>query len=671
MSGFRLFDLNPEQFRAATHGDGPMLILAGAGTGKTRVLTARIAWLVSQGVAPSSILAVTFTNKAAKEMRERVAANVSSEAAKQITLSTFHALCVRLLRKHAHLLGYKENFSIFDEGDQMGLVKKIAARIHDKQDPIDPNLARNIISKAKNLGMSEPETIDTALGSLFSKYQNELRTLNAMDFDDLLLQARILLRDHPEARDEWRARYRHIMVDEFQDTNKLQLELVSLLAGDERPNICVVGDDDQSIYGWRGAEAANLLEFERHFPDPEVIKLEQNYRSTDVILSVANRLIRNNSKRRGKNLWSDRKEGDPVRILLANDDKTEAEFIADEIQAAGPQSAKARPWTDFAILYRMNAQSRQFEEVLRERRIPYRVVGGKSFFDRREIKDVVAYLGALLNPDDDNALLRVLSNPPRGIGSATLQLATESGAKSRKSLLAVLNDPEHLQVSSSRTRAAIERFTEDWGAYRIQLQTPGADVSGLLRGLLEECGYFEDLKKSCKSEQEADNRQENVHELLNALAGYCQRHPKEGARGFLDGLALEQEREEEKAEEREGVTLITLHAAKGLEFPDVWLVGAENGVLPHERSKAEGTVEEERRLLYVGITRARHRLTITHCATRRKFGSVSSCSPSPFLLELQGEGVEVGSVEEILSQPLSDEESEDAFARMKAMLRGE
>ena len=671
MSGFRLFDLNPEQFRAATHGDGPMLILAGAGTGKTRVLTARIAWLVSQGVAPSSILAVTFTNKAAKEMRERVAANVSSEAAKQITLSTFHALCVRLLRKHAHLLGYKENFSIFDEGDQMGLVKKIAARIHDKQDPIDPNLARNIISKAKNLGMSEPETIDTALGSLFSKYQNELRTLNAMDFDDLLLQARILLRDHPEARDEWRARYRHIMVDEFQDTNKLQLELVSLLAGDERPNICVVGDDDQSIYGWRGAEAANLLEFERHFPDPEVIKLEQKYRSTDVILSVANRLIRNNSKRRGKNLWSDRKEGDPVRILLANDDKTEAEFIADEIQAAGPQSAKARPWTDFAILYRMNAQSRQFEEVLRERRIPYRVVGGKSFFDRREIKDVVAYLGALLNPDDDNALLRVLSNPPRGIGSATLQLATESGAKSRKSLLAVLNDPEHLQVSSSRTRAAIERFTEDWGAYRIQLQTPGADVSGLLRGLLEECGYFEDLKKSCKSEQEADNRQENVHELLNALAGYCQRHPKEGARGFLDGLALEQEREEEKAEEREGVTLITLHAAKGLEFPDVWLVGAENGVLPHERSKAEGTVEEERRLLYVGITRARHRLTITHCATRRKFGSVSSCSPSPFLLELQGEGVEVGSVDEILSQPLSDEESEDAFARMKAMLRGE
>ena len=668
MSSFRLFDLNPEQYRAATHGDGPMLILAGAGTGKTRVLTARIAWLVAQGVDPASILAVTFTNKAAKEMRERVAGSVNSEQAKLITLSTFHALCVRMLRKHAHLLGYKENFSIFDESDQMGLMKKLAARIHDKENPLDPNLARNVISKAKNFGIGEPDETGTALGSLFSKYQNELRSLNAMDFDDLLLKARELLRDHPEARADLRSRYRHILVDEFQDTNKLQLELVSLLAADERPNICVVGDDDQSIYGWRGAEAANLLEFERHFPGPEVIKLEQNYRSTDVILSVANRLIKNNSRRRGKNLWSDSKEGEPVRILSAADDKTEAEFIADEIQATGPLSSKARPWTDFAILYRMNAQSRQFEEVLRERRIPYRVVGGKSFFDRREVKDVVAYLGALLNPDDDNALLRVLANPPRGIGAATLQLATEAGAKNGKGLLAILNDPEHLDVSSSRTRGAIQRFTEDWGAYRIQLQTPGADAAAILRSILEECGYFEDLKKSCKTDEESDNRQENVRELLNALAGYCQRHPKEGPRGFLDGLMLEQEKEEEKAEERDGVTLITLHAAKGLEFSQVWLVGAEDGLLPHERSKSEGTVEEERRLLYVGITRARHRLTITHCSTRRKFGSVMSCTPSPFLLELAGEGVESGSMEEILSTPLSEEDVMDGFAQMRAML---
>lgn len=668
MSGFRLFDLNPEQYRAATHGDGPMLILAGAGTGKTRVLTARIAWLVAQEVDPSSILAVTFTNKAAKEMRERVGGMVNSEQAKQITLSTFHALCVRILRKHAPLLGYKENFSIFDESDQMGLMKKLAARIHDKENPLDPNLARNVISKAKNFGIGEPDETGTAMGSLFSKYQNELRSLNAMDFDDLLLKARELLRDHPEARDEWRTRYQHILVDEFQDTNKLQLELVSLLAGDACPNICVVGDDDQSIYGWRGAEASNLLEFERHFPDPEVIKLEQNYRSTDVILSVANRLIKNNARRRGKNLWSDRKEGDPVRILSAADDKTEAEFIVDEIQASGPQSGKARPWTDFAILYRMNAQSRQFEEALRERRIPYRVVGGKSFFDRREVKDVVAYLGALLNPEDDNALLRVLANPPRGIGAATLQLATEAGAKNGKGLLAILNDPEHLAVSSSRTRGAIQRFVEDWGAYRIQLQTPGADASAILRSILEECGYFEDLKKGCKTDEEADNRMENVRELLNALAGYCQRHPKEGPRGFLDGLILEQEREEEKAEERDGVTLITLHAAKGLEYPEVWLVGAEDGLLPHERSKSEGTVDEERRLLYVGITRARHRLTITHCSTRRKFGSVMSCTPSPFLLEIAGEGVESGSMEAILSEPMAEEDVLDGFAQMRAML---
>lgn len=668
MSSFRLFDLNPEQYRAATHGEGPMLILAGAGTGKTRVLTARIAWLVAQGVDPASILAVTFTNKAAREMRERVAGSVNSEQAKLITLSTFHSLCVRMLRKHAHLLGYKENFSIFDESDQMGLMKKLASRIHDKENPLDPNLARNIISKAKNFGVAEPEETGTALGSLFSRYQSELRTLNAMDFDDLLLKARELLRDHPEAREDLRARYRHILVDEFQDTNKLQLELVSLLAADDRPNICVVGDDDQSIYGWRGAEASNLLEFERHFPGPEVIKLEQNYRSTDVILKVANRLIRNNARRRGKNLWSDRKDGEPVRILSAADDKTEAEFIADEIQASGPQSSKGRPWTDFAILYRMNAQSRQFEEVLRERRIPYRVVGGKSFFDRREVKDVVAYLGALLNPDDDNALLRVLANPPRGIGAATLQLATEAGARNGKGLLATLTDPGHLDVCSSRTRGAIQRFTEDWGAYRIQLQTPGADPSAILRTILEESGYFEDLRKSCKTDEESDNRQENVRELLNALAGYCQRHPKEGARGFLDGLMLEQEKEEEKAEDREGVTLITLHAAKGLEYPEVWLVGAEEGLLPHERSKSEGTVDEERRLLYVGITRARHRLTITHCATRRKFGSVMSCTPSSFLLELAGEGVESGSMEEILSAPMEEADILDGFAQMRAML---
>jgi DNA helicase II / ATP-dependent DNA helicase PcrA len=670
LSSFRLFDLNSEQYRAATHPGGPMLILAGAGTGKTRVLTARIAWLVAQEVDPSSILAVTFTNKAAKEMRERVAGAVSSEAAKQITLSTFHSLCVRLLRRHAPLLGFTEHFSIFDEGDQTGLIKKLAARIHDKESPLDPNLCKHLISKAKNLGLEAPDSAGTALGSLFSKYQEELRTLNAMDFDDLLLQARTLLRDHREAREEWRARYTHILVDEFQDTNRLQLELVSLLAGDDHPNICVVGDDDQSIYGWRGAEASNLLEFERHFPDPEVIKLEQNYRSTDVILKVANRLIKNNSRRRGKNLWSDQKEGESVRILSATDDKTEAEFIADEIQAAGPQSSEARPWTDFAILYRMNAQSRQFEEILRERRIPYRVVGGKSFFDRREVKDVVSYLAALLNPDDDNALLRVLSNPPRGIGAATLQLATEAGAREGKSLLSVLNAADHLDVSSSRTRNAIQRFTEDWGAYRIQLQTPGADAAEILKSILEECGYFEDLRKGCKSEEEADNRQENVRELLNALAGYCQRHQKEGPRGFLDGLVLEQEKEEEKAEEREGVTLITLHAAKGLEFSRVWLVGAEDGLLPHERSKAEGTVEEERRLLYVGITRARHRLTITHCATRRKFGSVMSCTPSPFLKELEGEGVESTSIEEILSTPMSEEEVLDGFARMRAMLQG-
>ena len=666
--------MNASQLDAAITLEGPLLVLAGAGTGKTRVITYRMAELLRNGVDPTRILSVTFTNKAAKEMAERMSHFLGRRPRSRPLISTFHSLCVRILRDEIEALGYPKKFVIYDRGDQESAARRALRDIKVAETALKPSDLLSQISRWKMVGVLPElasEYADDDKGylaaSAYRRYQQSLRASGAVDFDDLLLLTAQLFDQFPEVLARQQQKFEQVQIDEYQDTNEMQFQIVAALVKPHR-NICVVGDDDQSIYGWRGAEASNLLEFERHFPDPEVIKLEQNYRSTDVILSVANRLIKNNSRRRGKNLWSDSKEGEPVRILSAADDKTEAEFIADEIQATGPLSSKARPWTDFAILYRMNAQSRQFEEVLRERRIPYRVVGGKSFFDRREVKDVVAYLRALLNPDDDNALLRVLANPPRGIGAATLQLATEAGAKNGKGLLAILNDPEHLDVSSSRTRGAIQRFTEDWGAYRIQLQTPGADAAAILRSILEECGYFEDLKKSCKTDEESDNRQENVRELLNALAGYCQRHPKEGPRGFLDGLMLEQEKEEETAEERDGVTLITIHAAKGLEFSQVWLVGAEDGLLPHERSKSEGTVEEERRLLYVGITRARHRLTITHCSTRRKFGSVMSCTPSPFLLELAGEGVESGSMEEILSTPLSEEDVMDGFAQMRAML---
>jgi superfamily I DNA/RNA helicase len=661
MSRFRLFDLNPEQYRAATHPEGALLILAGAGTGKTRVLTARMAWLVSQGVDPSSILAVTFTNKAAREMRQRITTILGAEKTKAMTLSTFHSLCVRLLRRDAALLGYKENFSIMDESDQMGLIKKIASRIHDSQDPIHPESARSLISKVKNLSAST-STMSTAVESLFTRYQEELRSLNTMDFDDLLLYARELLVEHSEVRLFWQEKYRYILIDEFQDTNKLQLDLISQLVG-KPVNLCVVGDDDQSIYGWRGAQRSNLLEFERHFSNPEIIKLEQNYRSTNLILSAANRLIKNNAHRHEKNLWSDQKEGDSIRLLSSADDMTEAEFIADEIMILGPEK-----WDYSAILYRMNAQSRIFETMLRERKIPYRVVGGKSFFDRREIRDVMAYLTALLNPDDDNALLRVLATPPRGIGKVTLQLLLETSVKKNSSLSNVILDQKQHHDCSTKTAEAIAHFAEEWGAYQIRMQTPGQDPALLLNEILKECGYNEDLRKSCKTSEEADQRENNVRELLESMADFCQKNRRHGAQQFLDTMSLEREKAEEK-EERHGVTLITLHAAKGLEYEFVYLVGLEDGLLPHERSKEEGTIEEERRLCYVGMTRAKKKLTMTYCRTRKKYGTIFSCTPSPFLLECTGEGVEETSMEEILTRPLEEADVDDAFASMRALLK--
>lgn len=659
---FRLFDLNPQQYRAATHPEGALLIIAGAGTGKTRVLTARISWLVSQGADPASILAVTFTNKAAREMRERIATALTSQQAKAMTISTFHALCVRILRQDATLLGYKENFSIFDESDQIGLIKKLASRIHDQQEPINPDVAKNSISKAKNLGSSFPTETNTALGSLFAHYQEELRTLNAMDFDDLLLQARNLLAHHPEARARWQQRYRFILVDEFQDTNRLQMELITYLVSDPI-NLCVVGDDDQSIYGWRGAESAHLMEFEHSFRNPEIITLEQNYRSTDLILSAANRLIKNNARRRKKNLWSNEKDGEPVRVLSSSDDANEAEFIADEIL----ERQKEGSWNQFAILYRMNAQARLFETALRERKVPYRVVGGRSFFDRREIKDVMAYLSALINPDDDVALLRVLTTPPRGLGKVSLQRLIEVSVQQKKTLFQILQQPTAYDGFPTKAQEAIKHFTEEWETLRIRLQTPGQEPGDLLGELLREFGYYDDLRKSCKKEEEADARENNVRELLQSLTAYCQKNRREGVQGFLDSMVLQREKEEEE-EVRDGVTLITLHAAKGLEFSHVYLVGLEDGLLPHERSKQEGTVDEERRLCYVGITRARKTLTITYCLTRKKFGTVVSCKPSPFLLEIAGDGVQQGSMEEILSQPLEEEDVDDAFARMRSLL---
>jgi len=671
MSGFSLFDLNPEQEQAVRTTEGPLLILAGAGTGKTRVITMRVAFLISQGVDPSHILAVTFTNKAADEMRERLAKMIEPSQAKKVTMSTFHALCVRILRQDIEKLGWKKNFSIYDEGDQMGLIKKIITRTAAKDEKLDPNVAKNLISKAKNNGWREvsPGDEKTLAGAVFARYQAELKTLNAVDFDDLLLLAVKVLSEHADVRDRWHRRFRYLMVDEFQDTNRLQLDLVSMLAKPSagtggRPNVAVVGDDDQSIYGWRGAEVSNILEFEAHFPDPVVVKLEQNYRSTNAILNTANFLIKNNPRRRPKKLWSAAGEGEKVRIVGMSDDRQEAEFITNEI--AQRSVAESAAHEDFAILFRMNAQSRLLETNLRQLNIPYRIIGGKSFFDRREVKDLLAYANCLVNTDDDVSLLRIINTPARGISSNTVEKATDFSAKQKCSVFDILTNEAFRGTLTKRTVESIDRFVEMLDRFETKLNTPLSDHAAVLREMMKETGYLEELKRTCKTPQEALSRETNLMDLLKSFEDY-QGRSTEGLRGFLDEMSLRQEREEDDDDARgSGVTLITLHAAKGLEYPHVYLIGLEEGLLPHDRSKLEGTVDEERRLLYVGITRARRTLALSWCRHRLRYGSPMPCTPSSFIKELPPEWVEHRDATQILRAPVSEAAAKSKFGALRA-----
>ncbi len=681
MSGFSLFDLNPEQELAVRTTEGPLLILAGAGTGKTRVITMRAAFLLAQGVDPAHILAVTFTNKAATEMRERLAKMVEPEKAKKVTMSTFHALCVRILRQDIERLGYKRNFSIYDEGDTIGLIRKIITRTAAKDEKLDANVAKGLISKAKNNGWREvsPGGEQSLAGAVYARYQAELKTLNAVDFDDLLMLTVQLLAEHAEVRERWHRRFRYLMVDEFQDTNRLQLELVTLLgkpgetsnaqhptSNIQRPNVAVVGDDDQSIYGWRGAEVSNILEFEAHFPHPTVVKLEQNYRSTNAILNTANGLIKNNPRRRPKKLWSAQDGGDKVRIVGMSDDRQEAEFIANEIAQRSVTENAAHE--DFAILFRMNAQSRLIETNLRQLNIPYRVIGGKSFFDAREIKDLLAYASVLLNTDDDVSLLRIINTPARGIGPAVVERATELSAQRRCSVFAALQDAEFRGSITKRAADAIGAFTTFLDGWETRLNMPLANQAAVLRAFIKETGYVEDLKRSCKTPEEGLKRESKVSEMMRWFEEDAGRNDK-GLRGFIDDMMLRQEKEDEEDDARgSGVTLITLHAAKGLEFPHVYLIGLEEGVLPHDRSKLEGTVDEERRLLYVGITRARRTLALTWCRDRIKYGSPMPCTPSSFIKELPAEWVEHQNATQILRAPVSEESAKSRFSALRAML---
>lgn len=660
----RLFDLNPQQLEAVRTTHGPVLILAGAGTGKTRVITARIMYLLSQGVASEKILAVTFTNKAANEMRSRVSG--ARENKKGVTLCTFHALCLRILRRDIEKLGYKSNFSIYDESDQLGLLRKIITRLTSQNEKLDPAAASSFISKVKNLRDPVAPSESNLQSAVFHRYQEALKTYNAVDFDDLLILAVRLLTEFRDVQEYWQQKHEFVMVDEFQDTNRLQLDLVLLLGATHR-NVCVVGDDDQSIYGWRGAEISNILEFERHFPGPKIIKLEQNYRSTNSILGTANSVILHNPRRRPKALWSDNGEGQPVRIVSIPDDREEAGYVVGEIQKQ--KLTEECRWTDFAVIFRMNAQSRLIEENLRRLHIPYRLVGGRSFFERREVKDLLAYLACIVNPEDDVSLLRIINTPARGIGASTIELAIQESNRANTSVFETLRSETFQNLLSQRTLGGIRKFTDLIDGFETKIAQPLTDLARTIEELLIEIDYFQDLRRTSKTPEESLNREENVRELVRAISDY-QRRSSDGLSGFLAEAVLDNDRDDKQDKDTDGVTLITFHAAKGLEFNQVFLVGLEEGILPHNRSKLEGNLDEERRLFYVGITRAKRFLTISHCSNRLKYGSPVPCHPSVFLKNLDTRFTEVVDFQEVTNKPAGEQTARQHFARMRELLGG-
>ncbi len=641
-----LDDLNPQQREAVTTIEGPLLVLAGAGTGKTRVITYRVAYLIEQGVPGSVILAVTFTNKAADEMRERVRALLerSGREPEEPWIGTFHSFCARLLRREAPRLGLPHDFAIYDEEDQMAAVKLALAQTGtaDAGERVRGLLER--ISFAKNHAKT-PEQLAAEVGDekaqttakVFAAYEALLRGAGALDFDDLLLRAVEVLREFEDAREKWQKRFRYILVDEYQDTNRLQYELLQLLAG-SHGNLCVVGDEDQSIYRWRGADIGNILRFSEDFPGTRVVRLEQNYRSTQKILNAAGGVVARNIHRLGKNLIATREGGANLLFYEARDAKGEADFVAERVV----ELQRTDPSLRLAVLYRTNFQSRAFEEALRLNGIHSRVLGGFSFYQRAEVRDVLAYVRLALRADDDVALLRVLNMPPRGIGKVTVEslrgMARERGGSLWSALVATVEEG-----APGRAIAPLKTFRElieGLRAERDSLSPPA-----LLRAVVDRTGYLEMLAQRNSAEDEG--RAENLSELLNAVADGVERG--ETLEDFLDRAALVSDADDYDV--RAPVWLMTLHSAKGLEFDHVFLAGLEEGVFPHSRSLADSEeLEEERRLCYVGMTRARETLTLTRAVYRRVYGNerVQAALPSRFLSEIPGELVDtaVGSLAE-------------------------
>lgn len=659
--------LNAAQQQAVRTIQGPVLILAGAGTGKTRTVTCRISHMLEKGISSKNILAVTFTNKAANEMRERVSEMVGRQAAKHMVISTFHSLCTRILREDIAKLGYKSNFSIYAGSDQSGLISRLIIQHGGKKEKVKPNDVLAAMSRVKNQGFGVDAIQDDLFARIALSYQKELMGQNAVDFDDLLILAERLLREFPDVSEAWKKRFRYVTVDEFQDTNSLQMSLLKQLVGPEH-NVCVVGDDDQSIYGWRGAQISNILEFEKFFPNPKVIKLEENYRCTAPILDAANALIRHNAGRREKTLRAHKKGGVPVELISMPGDAEEADYIVSDIEAV--KRSEKKVWEDFAILFRANTQSRIFEQTMRERRIPYRVVGAQSFFDRREVKDLIAYMGLMDNPKADLHLLRVLNTPPRGIShDTTAHFAIDWSREKGVSVWEALMDEGFREQLSGKARSSVTDFCEMVERYAGLFAASNRDFADILGELIAEIGYEAYVCRSCKTESEEQKRLITIADVKASLRNFWS--PGKQLRDYLSQVSLDQDDDEEDVENKSGVCLITMHASKGLEFPIVYLVGLEEGILPHKRSLDEGSCDEERRLLYVGITRAQERLTMTYCATRLRYGDRMACERSSFLNEIPGELLLERSWEDIMKSEATADEESDFFASLRSLLNEE
>ena len=624
--------LNREQRMAAETLEGPVLILAGAGSGKTRALTYRVANLIDHGVPAYRILALTFTNKAAREMKTRVEALIGAENAEAAWISTFHSTCARILRRDIEKLGYNRSFTIYDDDDQGRVLKEIYKELNIDDAFIPLRETKGKISDAKNklqtpdewFGRTGRDRRNSFIHDIMTSYEKKMKSLNALDFDDLLLKTLELFADHPPVLQQYRERFRYVLVDEYQDTNKAQYELIRLLTADSR-NLCVVGDDDQSIYGWRGADIRNILDFEVDYPDAKVIKLEQNDRSTANILDAANQLIARNEGRKDKKLWTERSEGEKIQVYCASDEHDESMWMARQILAI---QRSGEGYGETAILYRTNAQSRVPEEILMKSGIPYKVFGGQKFYERKEIKDIIAYLRVIVNPADDISLARIINVPKRAIGETTIQALSSRASAMNAPLFTVLNDPP--EELGSRARANVSAFFS-----MMTLLGAMKECMGLLEfvdTLIEKTGLEEQYQK--EDTEEALNRLENMNEFRNSLREYAENEENPTLESYLENVALVTDLD--RAEDGKGyVTMMTLHSAKGLEFDNVFIPGMEENIFPSMRSVAEeNRLEEERRLMYVGITRARKRLFLSRASERMQYNQYAHNPPSRFLGEI-------------------------------------